>query len=66
MGRCDEHASNIEDILKWTCRQWSEYSRTRSADDKINKKREKIAQLKDEMSKYEKSLEDYVEMGESF
>ena len=66
MGRCDEHASNIEDFLKWTCRQWSEYSRTRSADDKINKKREKIAQLKDEMSKYEKSLEDYVEMGESF
>jgi len=37
--------------------------RTKSAEDKILKKRQKIAELKDKLSEYEKSLEDYVEIG---
>ena len=38
-------------------------ARTKSDDDKILKKRQKIAQLKDRLSEHEKSLEDYVEIG---
>jgi hypothetical protein len=37
--------------------------RTKSAEDKILKKRQKIAELKDRLSEHEKSLEDFVEIG---